>query len=106
MLLLPILLASAMGGPAAAEPLKGEYRLTPEQVEQVLADAQARKDEARDKERDGPPISGEISVSVGTDGYRSIAGTLELPGRSGRGAVWFGMDRFTTRASGYDATAR
>jgi hypothetical protein len=104
MLLLPILLAFAMGAPAAAaEPLKREYRLTPEQVEQVLADAQARKDEARDKDRDGPPISGEISVSVGTDGYRSIAGTIEVPGKTARGAIWFGMDRMTTRTEAYDA---
>ena len=78
----------------AAEPeptaTRSEHRLSPEQIEQVLANA-ARKREASDggvhvapsaSESSPPAVHGEVGVSIGTGGHRSVFGTavMGLPG--------------------------
>ena len=66
-----------------------EHRLSPEQIEQVLADA-ARKREGSERgavpsaTSESPPMAvhGEVGVSIGTGGQRSAFGTayVGLPG--------------------------
>ena len=84
---IPTLAIAAEPEPTATH---SEYRLSPEQIEQVLADA-ARKREATDggvqvapsaPESPPPAVHGEVGVSIGTGGHRSVFGTavMGLPG--------------------------
>ena len=86
--------------PAAANPT--ERRLTPQQVEQVLAEAEARRAAAEGgaTQPDGdeldlvPPIYGELGVSIGTGGYRSAYGSAVYPmGPNGSAAISLHFDR-------------
>ncbi|HEU0311528.1 MAG TPA: hypothetical protein VFR36_09955 [Sphingomicrobium sp.] len=85
--------AFAQDSPAAASPTD-ERRLTPEQVEAVLAEVEARRSAAESRQvppppAEGtaddtepalaPPIHGELGFSVGTGGYREIFGTGIYP---------------------------
>jgi hypothetical protein len=72
-----------------------ERRLTPEQIEAVLAEA-AKKREAAGGQIDpdvaepapGDRIQGEVGVSVGTGGYREVFGTAIYPlGDDGAAAI-------------------
>ena len=91
-------MAMAAGPEPAATP--SERRLSPEQIEQVLADA-ARKREGRDQQGPYPmpatpesspaPIHGEVGVSIGTGGHRSVYGTA-IVGLPGDGIAVLSMD--------------
>lgn len=80
--------AQASTAPSATD----ERRLTPEQIEAVLADAAAKRAAAErpvpadipaTEESKAPPvigpIHGEVGVSVGTGGYREVFGTAVYP---------------------------
>lgn len=76
--------------------ISSEHRLSPAEIESVLNDA-ARKREIAEISDDAlpPPIHGEIGVSIGTGGYRSVFGTavVPLPG-DGVAILSLGTDRF------------
>ena len=92
-------LALAQVAPSAASPTD-ERRLTPEQIEAVLAEA-ARKRAAAEKqvhveqvavdeaELSPPPqVHGEVGFSIGTGGYREVFGTGVYPiGEDGAAAI-------------------
>lgn len=77
--------------PAAPASPTDERRLTPEQVEAVLAEAAAKRHAAETPapaaepvidDADLPPIRdihGELGVSIGTGGYREMFGTAVYP---------------------------
>ena len=81
-------LASAQVPAAPASPTD-ERRLTPEQVEAVLAEAAAKRHATETQlpepvidDADLPPIRdvhGEVGVSIGTGGYREMFGTAVYP---------------------------
>lgn len=90
------LLTTALLLPAAASAQatpNGEVRLSPEQVEQVLAEAAAKRQAGdvplewrretlpADAANASParPVHGEMGFSVGTGGYRSAFGTAIVP---------------------------
>ena len=96
--------APAMGQQAADPAAKpsDERRLSPQQVEQVLADAAARRASAENKaavpEGDElgvvPPIYGEMGFGIGTGGYRSAYGSAVYPmGPNGSAAISLSFDR-------------
>ena len=82
-----------MAGEAAPQAqAPAEHRLSPEEIEKVLADA-ARKREGRgggtapgvDEDNPSrPTVHGQVGFSIGTGGYRSAYGTafVDLPGNS------------------------
>lgn len=85
--------------PAPASPTD-ERRLTPEQIEAVLAEAAAKRAAAEKQaparefavDQDAPPpppqLHGELGISVGTGGYREIFGTGFYPiGENGGAAI-------------------
>lgn len=87
-----VIAAAAMPAPAMAQtgepapsPLS-ERRLTPEQVEAVLAEA-AKKRQAAPVQPDPdaleqasrPRVHGEVGVAIGTGGYREAFGTAIYP---------------------------
>ena len=81
--------AAAQAAPAAAS----ERRLSPEQIEMVLAEA-AKKREAADREArpeavDRAPrqMHGEFGVSLGTGGHREAFGTAVYPMEYGGAAA-------------------
>ena len=85
--------AAAAQAALAAPASESERRLSPQQIEAVLAEA-ARKREA--SERQGPPIGeaaprsihGEVGVSIGTGGHREVFGTAIAPiGDDGAAAI-------------------
>ena len=95
--LLPVPAWAQAGQPAPSLP--SERRLTPDQIEAVLAEA-ARKRETtqlrgapEEMERVArPPIAGEVGVSVGTGGYREVFGTAIVPmGEDGAAAISLDM---------------
>jgi hypothetical protein len=72
-----------------------EHRLSPDQIEAVLAEA-ARKREAAEQQLDpaaagpapGRPIHGEVGVGIGSAGYRELFGTGIYPlGDEGAAAI-------------------
>jgi hypothetical protein len=86
---------------AAADPAPdgSERRLTPEQIEAVLAEAAARREasqtrpsatvEIEDLEpMRSPPVHGEFGIGVGTGGYREIFGTSIVPMGTNGGAAF------------------
>lgn len=93
-LLLP---APALAQAAEPAPSASERRLSPEQIEAVLAEA-ARKREANQAQAlsegvdPGVPSrpQGEVGVSVGTGGYREVYGSAIYPmGDDGAAAISF-----------------
>lgn len=78
-----------------------EHRLSPQQVEAVLADVASKRqaEEKRaqapvtpdiDVEAPAPPVHGEVGASIGTDGYHELFGTTVYPlGNSGVAAISF-----------------
>ena len=87
-----------------ASPSSSERRLTPEQIEAVLAEA-AKKRESAQMSMDAnplpappPQIQGEVGVAVGSDGYREVFGTGVYPlGDDGAAAVSFDFMNFGKR---------
>ena len=83
-------------------PAGGEHRLTPEQIEAVLAEA-ALKREASERRSPttidiadlepmrAPQPHGEFGIGVGTGGYREIFGTSIVP-MGTRGGAAFSFD--------------
>lgn len=99
-LIAAIALAAAQSA-ADAAPLASEHRLSPEQIETVLAEAEAKRkaSESRaataidvaDLEPLPPPqLHGEFGIGMGTGGYREIFGTGVYPlGTDGVAAISF-----------------
>ena len=88
-LIAAIALAAAQSASDAA-PVASEHRLTPDQIEAVLADVAAKREAAEkravtiaqipDLEPLPPPqIHGEFGIGMGTGGYREIFGTAFVP---------------------------
>jgi len=80
-------------------PAGSERRLTPEQVEAILAEAAAKREasekrapatiEVEDLEpMRAPPVHGEFGIGVGTGGYREIFGTSIVPMGTNSGAAF------------------
>jgi hypothetical protein len=88
-LLVPAVAAAQSPAPSSAD----ERRLTPEQIEKVLADAAAKREgSARpqmEPDDQPPPIFGELGVTVGTGGYREGYGTVVYPFDEGAAAFSF-----------------
>lgn len=85
-LLMPAQLVAQAGAPTPTPSPGSERRLSPEQIEAVLAEA-AKKREAAGV-RPGPeaaepvsrpPVQGEFGISIGTGGYREVFGTGIYP---------------------------
>ena len=108
---IPALSVLALAAPAAAEestvpaPIASEHRLTPDEVEQVLAEVAARRAAAEqgtaapavetDAKELEPlhPIYGEVGISIGTGGYRSAYGSALYPiGQDGFAAISLNFD--------------
>jgi hypothetical protein len=100
--------AAQIAGEAA--PATSEHRLTPEQIEAVLADVAAKREAAEKRavtiaeipelEPLRPPqIHGEFGIGMGTGGYREIFGTGIYPmGTDGVAAVSFDFVDFGNRS--------
>ena len=92
--------SSAFAAEPAAPPLQDEYRLSAEQIEQVLRDAEAKPQPTVDTAGTRTlPIRGQVGVGIGTDGYRSMFGAFELGDPQTQGRAWFDMDwhQFNTK---------
>jgi len=108
-----LIAASAAGLPAAAAaqtaPMKSEFRLTDEQIAQVLRDAEGRPQRPQMGESRGNaqsnPVHGEVGVGIGTGGYRSLYGGFEFGDGQSGGAAWMDMDWYVQRSRAYGATA-
>ena len=91
-----IVAAASIPGQALAQAApSSERRLTPEQIEAILAEA-AKKREAAEVPLDPgraepvpkPQVHGEVGVAVGTGGYREVFGTAVAPiGNDGAAAI-------------------
>ena len=96
----------AMAGaqdPVPASSTSDERRLTPQQVEAILAEAAAKREaaagrptlESPDEEADAPAtpqVHGEVGFGIGTGGYREAYGTAIYPlGKEGVAAISFDM---------------
>jgi hypothetical protein len=104
-----ILIAAVALAAAQAAPSSGEHRLTPEQIEAVLAEAAAKR-EASEKQALAtieiadveplrpPPVHGEFGIGMGTGGYREIFGSSIIPmGTNGGAALSFDFVDFGNR---------
>jgi len=83
-LLMPAPVLAQAGEPAPAPP--AERRLSPEQIEAVLAEAAKKREAARVQldpaAADQAPrrqVHGEVGVAIGTGGYREAFGTAIYP---------------------------
>lgn len=91
-------LAAAQTSPAPVSPTD-ERRLSPEQIDAILADAAAKRAGSSNRVADldepdptSPPprVHGEIGVGIGTGGYREAFGTAFYPiGEDGMAAISF-----------------
>lgn len=106
-LIAAIALAAAQTA-ADPAPSSGEHRLTPEQIEAVLAEAAAKREasekkalatvEIADVEPLRPPPHGEFGIGMGTGGYREIFGSSIIPmGTNGGAALSFDFVDFGNR---------
>ena len=112
-LIAAIALAAAQAA-ADPAPTSGEHRLTPEQVETVLAEAAAKREasekratstiEITDLEPLPPPqLHGEFGIGMGTGGYREMFGTGIYPmGQDGVAAFSFDFVDFGNRGYRWD----
>ena len=91
---LTLIAAFLMPAPAlAAEPTASERRLSPQQIEAVLAEV-AKKRAAAEAQADAVdrkaprPIQGEAGVTIGTGGHREVFGSAVYPmGDDGAAAI-------------------
>ena len=112
----PLIAVLSLSAPAVGQQVTdtaanpSEIRLSPEQVEQVLAETAERRAAAERKalepEGDGldlvPPIYGELGLTIGTGGYRSAYGSAVFPmGEQGSAAISFSLDRSHEDSSMY-----
>ena len=91
--LLVLSASAAYAAESEAPPLQGEYRLSAEQIEQVLRDAETKP--APMTETIVPPrlpVRGQVGVGIGTDRYRSISGAIEVGDPQTQGRGWIEMD--------------
>jgi hypothetical protein len=100
-------LAQSAANPA---PSSGEHRLTPEQIETVLAEAAAKREASQMRAPEtidipdlepmrAPQPHGEFGIGMGTGGYREIFGTGIYPmGTDGVAAVSFDFVDFGNRS--------
>ena len=96
-----LLLAAALAIPAPAfaaeaQPpsASSERRLTPQEIERILDEASARREAAEAANVDpGPKISGEMGVSIGTGGYRSVFGSAYVPMDDGFASFSFSTEK-------------
>ena len=92
--------ASALAQAASNSGFRPEYRLTEQEKERILADAEAKNRNSGAKQgvidlRQPPAIYGEVGFSIGTDGSRSAFGSAVYPFGGGSGAmISIDMDRF------------
>lgn len=86
--------AAAAQQPAAAS--SDERRLSPEQVEKILAEAAAKREgtarpaleEVAEEKAPPPQVHGEVGFAIGTGGYREAYGTAIYPlGNDGFAAI-------------------
>jgi hypothetical protein len=89
MKILPSLLILSIMVPSAAFAAPPVQRLSDAQVEQVLAEAAAKREAAEVAAlAPKPGIHGEVGVEVGTGGHRAAYGTAFVPlGSDGSGAT-------------------
>jgi hypothetical protein len=84
---------SAQPAPAASE-----RRLSPDEVERVLAEAAARREAAEAGQLDAvPPVYGEVGIGIGTGGYRSAYGSVGVPLDDGFASFSFSSERARNR---------
>jgi hypothetical protein len=83
-LTLPVPVAAQASDPAPTS--ASERRLSPEQIEAVLAEAAKKREAVRMEagpdaveEAPRPQVHGEVGISVGTGGYREAFGTAIYP---------------------------
>lgn len=107
-LIAAVVLAAAQNA-ADPAPSKAEHRLTPEQIEAVLAEAARKREGAEGRvpatieipdlePMRAPPVHGEFGISAGTGGYREIFGTgIYSMGQEGVGAFSFDFIDFGNR---------
>lgn len=69
----------AVPGAASAKPLDPVIRLTPEQVEDVLAEAGRKPEVVDDGHPFGTSIHGVMGFEVGSDGARAAFGAATIP---------------------------
>ena len=73
------LLLSPLACQAMAQTAAGEHRLSPQEVNQILDDAASKREAS---EVTVPvekfPVHGEVGVTIGTGGYRSVYGTANV----------------------------
>ena len=110
LLLLPGAALAAADPQPTAPATPTEHRLSPAEVERILEEA-ARKREGRsvvdpaqvvadesEEAKPGLPVHGEVGVSIGTGGYRSVYGTAFMPlPDDGFAILSFESSRFPTR---------
>jgi len=71
-----------------------ERRLSPQEIERILDEASARREAAEAAGLDtGPKISGEMGISIGTGGYRSVFGSAYMPMDDGFASFSFSTER-------------
>ena len=107
-LIAAIALAAAQNA-ADPAPISSERRLTPEQVEAVLAEVAAKREASEKRAQDTveveeldplriPPVQGEFGIGLGTSGYREVFGTGIYPmGTNGGAAISFDFVDFGDR---------
>jgi hypothetical protein len=97
-LLLATVLAFPTSISAQPAPVASERRLSPDEVERVLAEAAARREAAEAAQLDAkPPVYGEVGFGIGTGGYRSAYGTVGVPLDDGFASFSFSSDRARNR---------
>ena len=94
--LLPLTLPAAAAAQQPTAESSDERRLSPEQVEKILAEAAARREgtarpapeEAAEEKAPPPQVHGEVGFAIGTGGYREAYGTAIYPlGNDGFAAI-------------------
>lgn len=108
-LIAAIALAAAQSA-ADPAPVASEHRLTPEQIETVLTEAEAKRKASENRAATTieiadleplpkPQLHGEFGVGMGTGGYREIFGTGIYPmGTDGAAAFSFDFVDFGNRS--------
>jgi hypothetical protein len=90
-------------GADQAQSMSSERRLTPQEIERILDEASARREAAEAAALDtGPKISGEMGISIGTGGYRSVFGSAYMPLDDGFASFSFSTERSRDSYGIYD----
>jgi hypothetical protein len=80
----------------AASPVEQSYRLSDEEVDEVLNEAaRARHDGGEESPEGGPEIHGQVGFTIGTGGHRSAFGSAAVPlGDDGMAGFSFETGRY------------